>query len=123
MGVGDIRRTKSNIQAGAEYIRFMMNRFYANEPMNKLNMGPFTFASYNSGPGRIAQMRRLAAKRGLDRNVWFNNVEGIASEKIGRETVQYVSNICKTYPACQMIEKQRAELEKAKEAVNSGAGS
>jgi membrane-bound lytic murein transglycosylase MltF len=84
LGVGDIRQTESNIHAGAEYISFMMNRFYANEPMDKLDMGLFTFASYNAGSGRIAQMRRLAAKRGLDPNVWFNNVEVVASEKIGR---------------------------------------
>jgi len=80
----------------------MMNRFYANEPMTKLNMGLFTFASYNAGPGRIAQMRRLAAKRGLDPNVWYNNVEVVASEKIGRQTVQYVSSIYKYYPAYQI---------------------
>jgi membrane-bound lytic murein transglycosylase MltF len=123
LGVGDIRQTGSNIHAGVKYIRFMMNRFYANEPMNKLNMGLLTFASYNAGPGRITQMRRLAAKRGLDPNVWFNNVEVVASEKIGRETVQYVSNIYKYYPAYQMIEEQRAEREKAKEVVKSGAGS
>ena len=64
-----------------------------------------------------------AAKRGLDPNIWFSNVEVIASEKIGRETVQYVSNIYKYYLAYQMIEEQRAEREKAKESVKSGTGS
>jgi len=56
-----------------------------------------------------------AAKRGLNPNIWFNNVEVVASEKIGRVTVQYVSNIYKYYLAYQMIEEQRAEREKAKE--------
>jgi membrane-bound lytic murein transglycosylase MltF len=121
--VGDIRQIEPNIHAGVKYIRFMMDQFYANEPMNKLNKGLFTFASYNAGPGRIAQLRGLAAKRGLDPNVWFNNVEVIASEKVGRETVQYVSNIYKYYLAYQMIEEQRAEREKAKESVKSGTGS
>ncbi len=41
----------------------------------------------------------------------------VASEKIGRDTVQYVSDIHKYYPAYQMIEEQRAEREKAKESV------
>ena len=95
----------------------MMNHYYADEPMDRLNKGLFTFAAYNAGPGRIAQLRKLAAKRGLDPNVWFNNVEVVAFEKIGRETVQYVSNIYKYYLAYQMIEEQRAEREKAKEAV------
>ena len=121
--VGDIRQIEPNIHAGVKYIRFMMNQFYANEPMDKLNKGLFTFASYNAGPGRIAQLRKEAAKRGLDPNIWFSNVEVIASEKIGRETVQYVSNIYKYYLAYQMIEEQRAEREKARESVKSGAGS
>jgi membrane-bound lytic murein transglycosylase MltF len=121
--VGDIQQIEPNIHAGVKYIRFMMDQFYANEPMDKLNKGLFTFASYNAGPGRVAQLRRLATQRGLDPNIWFNNVEVIASEKIGRETVQYVSNIYKYYLAYQMIEEQRAEREKARESVKSGAGS
>jgi hypothetical protein len=32
-------------------------------------------------------------RRGLDPSVWFQNVEYIAAEKIGQETVTYVSNI------------------------------
>jgi len=35
---------------------------------------------------------REATARSLDANVWFNNVERIASERIGRETVTYVRN-------------------------------
>ena len=117
LGVGDIRQIEPNIHAGVKYMRVMMNQFFAEEPMDSLNKGLFTFASYNAGPGRITQLRRLAAKRALDPNVWFNNVEVIAFEKIGRETVQYVSNIYKYYLAYQMIEEQRAEHEKAKDAV------
>jgi membrane-bound lytic murein transglycosylase MltF len=83
-----------------------------NEPMTKLSKGLFTFASYNAGPGRIAQLRKEAAKRGLDPNIWSDNVEVVASEKIGRETVHYVSNIYKYYLACKMIEEERAERER-----------
>lgn len=120
--VGDIRQIEPNIHAGVKYIRFMMNQYYANEPMDKLNKGLFTFASYNAGPGRISYLRGLAAKRGLDPNVWFNNVEVIAAERIGRETVQYVSNIYKYYLAYQLIEEQRTEREKSKESVKNEAG-
>ena len=91
----------------------MMNQFYANEPMDRLNKGLFTFASYNAGPGRVSQLRREAARRGLDPNKWFNNVEVVAAEKIGRETVQYVSNIYKYYLAYKMVMEQREEREKA----------
>jgi membrane-bound lytic murein transglycosylase MltF len=77
--------------------------------MTPLNKGLFTFASYNAGPGRIAQLRRIAKERGLDPNIWFSNVEQIASEKIGRETVTYVSNIYKYYLAYQLVTEQVKE--------------
>jgi len=119
MKVGDITKIEPNIHAGVKYIRFMMKQFYGNEPMDLLNKGLFTFASYNAGPGRVAQLRKEAAKRGLDPNKWFNHVEVIAAEKLGRETVQYVSNIYKYYLAYRMVMEQREEREKAKQDVNS----
>ncbi|HSB77815.1 MAG TPA: lytic transglycosylase F [Candidatus Methylomirabilis sp.] len=122
LAVGDITQVEPNIHAGVKYMRFMMDQFYANEPMDRLDKGLFTFASYNAGPGRMQQLRKLAAKRGLDPNKWFNNVELIAAEKVGRETVTYVSNIYKYYLAYQMITEQQAQREKAKEAVKEGTG-
>jgi len=117
MNVGDITKIEPNIHAGVKYIRFMMNQFYADEPMDPLNKGLITFASYNAGPGRVSQLRKEAAKRGLDPNKWFNNVEVVAAEKVGRETVQYVSNIYKYYLAYKMIMEQREERDKAKQEV------
>jgi membrane-bound lytic murein transglycosylase MltF len=119
MGVGDIRLLEPNIHAGVKYIRFMLEQFYQHEPMDDLNKGLFTCASYNAGPGRIAQMRALAARRGLDPNVWFNNVEFVASEKIGRQTTQYVSNIYKYYLAYTLIAEQATERKNAKETAEN----
>ena len=76
-----------------------------------------TFASYNAGPGRVRQLRRETAKRGLDPNVWFGNVERVASERIGRETVTYVSNIYKYYITYRLLTDQRERREAAKAAV------
>ena len=115
--VGDITELEPNVHAGVKYIRFMMDQYYAKEPMDELNKGLFTFASYNAGPGRIKQLRERAAQRGLDPNKWFNNVEVIASESIGRETVQYVSNIYKYYLAYKMATEQREKREKAKKGI------
>ena len=120
MKVGDINHLEPNIHAGVKFLRAMMNEYYAKEPMDQLNRGLFTFAAYNAGPGRVRGLRRVAAERGLDPNVWFNNVELIAAEKIGRETVTYVSNIYKYFLAYEMIAEERAEREKAKEAVKQG---
>ena len=97
--VGDIAQIDPNIHAGVKYMRFMMDQYFKDEPMDQLNKGLFAFASYNAGPGRVRQLRKEAAKRGLDPNVWFGNVEQIASERIGRETVTYVTNIYKYYVA------------------------
>jgi membrane-bound lytic murein transglycosylase MltF len=116
MKVGDIRQLEPNIHAGVKYVRFMMDHYYADEPMDALNKGLFAFASYNAGPARIRQLREKAAKRGLDPNKWFNNVEIIAAESIGRETVQYVSNIYKYYLAYQMVVEQVEQREAAKAA-------
>jgi membrane-bound lytic murein transglycosylase MltF len=72
------------------------------------------FAAYNAGPGRLRQLRNEAEKRGLDRNVWFGNVERVASERIGRETVTYVSNIYKYYITYKLVADQRERREAAK---------
>ena len=80
--------------------------------MTPLNKGLFTFASYNAGPARVRQLRQEAGRRGLDPNVWFNNVEIIAAEKIGAETVTYVANIYKYYVTYRLVvedmERQKA---------------
>jgi len=116
LNVGDIKELEANIHAGIKYMRFMIDRYYKDEPMDKLNKGLFAFASYNAGPGRIRQLRKEAAKRGLDPNVWFGNVEQIASERIGWETVTYVANIYKYYIAHQLISHQAAQRDQAKTA-------
>ncbi len=115
--VGDIRRLDPNIHAGIKYMRFMMDRYYRDEPMDRLNKGLFTFASYNAGPGRIARLRQEAAARGLNPNVWFGSVEQVASERIGRETVTYVANIYKYYIAYQLVMKERQAKDSVRAAV------
>jgi membrane-bound lytic murein transglycosylase MltF len=121
LNVGDITQIEPNIHAGVKYVRFMLDKYYGNEPMTPLDKGLFTFASYNAGPGRIAQLRKIAKERGLNPNVWFNNVELIAAEKIGRETVTYVSNIYKYYLAYQLVLEQQKEREEARKDARTEA--
>jgi membrane-bound lytic murein transglycosylase MltF len=114
--VGDIRQIEPNIHAGILFVRTVVDRYYAGEPMDDVNKVLFAFAAYNAGPGRIRQLRREASDRGLDPNVWFNNVERIASERIGRETVTYVANIYKYYVSYLLIQGeylQRRALKKS----------
>jgi membrane-bound lytic murein transglycosylase MltF len=121
--VGDISKVGPNIHAGVKYMRFMMDQYYGKEPnMTPLNKALFTFASYNAGPGRIAALRKQAAAQGLNPNIWFNNVEVIAAEKIGPETVTYVSNIYKYYLGYKLLMEQRDARQKAKEELKKEAG-
>jgi len=97
--------TELYIHAGVKYIRFMVDQYIKDEPMDDLNKGLFAFAAYNAGLGRLRQMIRATEKRGLAPNVWFNNVELVAAEKIGRETVTYVSNIYEYYIAYKLTQR------------------
>jgi membrane-bound lytic murein transglycosylase MltF len=119
--VGDISLLEPNIHGGVKYMRQVMDANFADEQMDALNKGLFTFASYNAGPGRVRQLRREAAKRGLDQNVWFGNVEQIASERIGRETVTYVSNIYKYYVAYRLVVEENERRLAAKTSLKTAA--
>ena len=48
--------------------------------------------------------------------MWFNNVERVAAERIGRETVQYVSNIYKYYVAYRLALEEQEEKARARAA-------
>jgi membrane-bound lytic murein transglycosylase MltF len=96
---------EANIHGGVKYVRFMVDTYYKDEPMDDLNKVLFAFASYNAGPERIRGLRKQAAALNLNPNVWFDNVERVAAEHIGRETVQYVSNIYKYYIAYSLVQE------------------
>lgn len=107
VGIPDIKKIEPNIEAGTKYLRFIADRYFPVENgLDSTNRAFFTFAAYNAGPARIAKLRAEAEKKGLDPNVWFNNVELIAAKRIGRETVQYVSNILKYYIAYKFLEEK-----------------
>ena len=109
--VGDIHNLNNNINGGVKYVRYLIEKYYANEPMTELDKVLFAFAAYNAGPSKIQQMRLEAAKRGLDPNIWFDNVERIVAERIGSETVQYVSNIYKYSVAYKLVREMPAKTQ------------
>jgi membrane-bound lytic murein transglycosylase MltF len=95
--VGDITVTESNVHGGAKYLDQLMTQYFKDAKFDEQNRTLFAFASYNAGPGNISKMRKEAETRGLDPDVWFNNVEVVTAEKIGIETTTYVRNIFKYY--------------------------
>jgi membrane-bound lytic murein transglycosylase MltF len=106
VGIPDISTAESNIHAGVKYLHFVRNRYFQEEGIDDLNAALFSFAAYNAGPARVRKLRKKAVAAGLDANKWFNNVELIAAKDIGRETVQYVSNIYKYYLAYSLMNQK-----------------
>ncbi len=115
VNITDIENLENNIHAGTKYLRFIINQYYKDEPMDNLNKLLFAFASYNAGPAKVNRLRKETATMGLDPNVWFNNAEIAAANIIGRETVQYVSNIYKYYIAYRMVKEQTERKQKIME--------
>jgi len=115
--VGDIKLIEPNIHAGAKYMDQLMTRYFPDAKFSDANRSLFAFASYNAGPGNISKMRREAARRGLDPDKWFNNVELVTAEKIGFETTTYVRNIYKYYAAYKLAIEVQEEQRQAREAL------
>jgi membrane-bound lytic murein transglycosylase MltF len=119
VGIEDIEDLESNIHAGVKYLRLLRDRYFDDAELDPVNRGLFAFAAYNAGPTRISRLRREAAELGLDPNVWFDNVEVIVAREVGREPVQYVSNIYKYYVAYRLIADKLALGEQAREALST----
>ena len=108
MNVGDIHQTEGNIHAGTRYLRSLMDQVQDPE-VDRLNSIFFALASYNAGQTRIRRLRRETAQKGLDENVWLNNVELVVANEVGREPVQYVRNIYLYYLSFRRVETKRAQ--------------
>jgi len=104
--VGDVTQLEANVHAGVKYMRFMMDRYYKDEPMTPLNKGLFTFASYNAGPARIASLRKRREARPRSQQV-VPPRRARGGRQIGPETVTYVANIYKYYTAYKLLETRK----------------
>jgi membrane-bound lytic murein transglycosylase MltF len=104
IGISGIDKdAERNVEAGAKYLRHLIDTYIDDEGLQPRDRQLFAFAAYNAGPGNLRKFRDRARSMGLDPNVWFGNVENAAAEITGRETVQYVSNIYKYYVAYSLL--------------------
>lgn len=117
VGIPDITSAETNIHAGVKYLDFIRKRYFSDSSMDRFNQTMFAFAAYNAGPARIRKLREKAEQKGYDPNIWFDNVEIIAAQEIGRETVQYVANILKYYVAYRLSVQQELDRKAAREAI------
>ena len=102
VAIADIQKLENNIEAGAKYMAFLKQRYFSDASISREDQLAFTWAAYNAGPRKVADMRRHAEEMGLDPNRWFQNVEYAALDLVGREPVRYVSNIYKYYVAYRL---------------------
>jgi len=120
LNVGDIRIAENNVHAGTLYMDHIMSTYLKGAHFDETNRSLFAFACYNAGPGAIQRVRAEAAKRGLDPDKWFNNVELVAAEKIGIQTTTYVRNIYKYYVAYKLMTEVGESRLKAIQKVKEG---
>lgn len=99
VNITPIDTIENNIHAATKYLAFLRDRYFSDAAIPDRARLDFTLAAYNAGPARIAGLRKEAAEKGYDPNLWFSNVETIAAARIGKETVTYVANINKYYMA------------------------
>jgi membrane-bound lytic murein transglycosylase MltF len=97
-----------DVQDGTKHIDELMAKNFPDAKFSELDRTLFTFASYNTGPEKISRVRMEAAKRGLDPNQWFNNVELVTAESYGMSATAYVRNILKCREAYKLINEAEA---------------
>ncbi|WP_340669012.1 lytic transglycosylase F [Phyllobacterium sp.] len=106
-----------NVEAGSKYLRYLIDNYLDEPEIKERDRQLMAFAAYNAGPGNLNKFRNRAKQMGLDPNIWFGNVENSAADIVGRETVQYVSNIFEYYVAYSMLVERLGEHA---DAVNAG---
>jgi membrane-bound lytic murein transglycosylase F len=108
--VGDVRQPEQGIHAGVKLLA-RYAAMYRDPEIDEQDRLRFALASYNCGPGHVADGRRLAADLKLDQNRWFGHVEKamplLAKPRFARtarhgycrcsEPVKYVSGIQTRY--------------------------
>jgi membrane-bound lytic murein transglycosylase MltF len=117
VNIPDVHLLERNVEAGAKYLRFILDRYFPSTKMDNFNRHLFALAAYNAGPARVAALRREAAQMGLDPDQWLDNVEVVAARRVGREPVQYVGNILKYYFAYRLVAERTLGRSAARQAV------
>jgi len=114
VNIKNIHLVENNIHAGSKYLNFLRTRYFSASEIIPADRVYFSLAAYNAGPAKVNKIRKTASERGFDPNKWFFNVENIAAEVIGKETVNYVANINKYYVAYQLYYDMYLQRERTK---------
>ncbi len=104
INIPNISTADNNIHAGTKVMRYLIDTYFDDAGIDSLNQHLLALAAYNAGPSRITRLRKEAMERGLDPNIWFDNVENVVAHRVGREPVNYVANICKYYASFKALQ-------------------
>ena len=101
--VGDITQLEPNIHAGVKYMRFMIDRYYKDEPMDGSTRA--CSRSRPTTPGRrgFASCARRREARARSKCLVQQRRGRSPRRRSARETVTYVSNIYKYYVAYRLV--------------------
>jgi len=110
--IADISSVENNIHAGVKYMAFLRDRYFSDAQISSEDQMAFSWAAYNAGPAKVRKMRAKAKQMGLNPNIWYSNVEVAAAKMVGRETVEYVSNIFKYYIAYSLAQQYMSKATK-----------
>lgn len=105
VGIDNVYDLENNIHAAAKYLDFLRNRYFDDPDIDPFNAMLLSLAAYNMGPGRMIGIRKKATEQGINPNEWFGQVELIVAREVGREPVQYVSNIYKYYASFRSLQR------------------
>jgi membrane-bound lytic murein transglycosylase MltF len=112
LGFPDPRNLEQNVHAGCKYMALLRDVVGQERPLAPDARLDLALAAYNMGRGRLRYVRRMASERGLDPDVWFDNVELMALERVGQEPVRYVANVNRFYVAYALALQRRAEADR-----------
>jgi membrane-bound lytic murein transglycosylase MltF len=101
MGFEDISAADANVEAGAKYMRHVIDTYFSDIEYNpevdrkvaEEEAYATALAAYNAGPTRISRLRRTAESRGIDSRRWFDQMELIVAREVGSEPVKYVQKV------------------------------
>ena len=64
VAIKDIHLIEPNIHAGIKYMRFLVNQYFDEPGIDRVNRHLFAFAAYNAGPNRISATAQGGRRQG-----------------------------------------------------------
>jgi len=129
MGFDDISTADANVEAGAKYMRHVIDTYFSDIEQNSAvdpeiareEAYAIALAAYNAGPTRISRLRRTAESRGIDTKIWFDEMEPIVAREVGSEPVKYVQNVMEYSIQLQLQQQLREERRRVEEPGQGGS--